>query len=366
MAVIKKEFIQISRDRLTIGMIVMLPMVQLILFGYGIQTEVKHISTAVFDQSMTEESRDVIDAFRNTGYFNINYAATSYDEMTRLIASGHAQVGIIFPPDFLRDLKQGEPAQIQVNVDASDNMTANQAIAAATSIGEIKSLKVLIKKYNIANSQPYDVEVRPWYNPDGIAAYYMVPALLGIIVTMTMTQMTAIAITRERERGTLEQLLVTPIRPYELMIGKVVPNIVLGYVQITIALIVAFLLFGVPMRGSLLLLYLLTMFFITASLGLGIMISNITKNQMQAMQMSFMVMLPSIILSGFLFPRAAMPKIIYYISSVIPMTYYLQIIRGIMLKGVGFSYLIGQVIALLVFSVIFLAVASVNFKKKIA
>jgi ABC-2 type transport system permease protein len=194
----------------------------------------------------------------------------------------------------------------------------------------------------------------------------MVPAILGIIVTLTMMILTAVAIVRERERGTLEQLMVTPIKSYEMMIGKIVPYIVMGYMQITVALLVGVLIFGVPIRGSLLQLYLLTLFFITASLGLGLMISNIAKNQMQAFQLSFFVMLPSILLSGFLFPRDAMPRIIYYISAVIPLTYYLDIIRGIILKGIGYQYLMGQVTILLVFSLVFLTISILKFKKKIA
>ncbi|NLW07161.1 MAG: ABC transporter permease, partial [Clostridia bacterium] len=249
--------------------------------------------------------------------------------------------------------------------DASDNMVANQAIAIANSIGLIKSQEMLAEKINLAGP-PYDIRVRPWYNPDGITAYYMVPAILGIVVTMTMVLLTAMGIVRERERGTLEQLMVTPIRSLELMIGKIVPYIVLGYVQITVALIIGVTVFDVPIRGSLLELYLLTLFFITASLGLGILISNVARTQMQAMQMGFFVMLPSIMLSGFLFPRDAMPRLIYYLSNLIPLTYYLDIIRGIILKGIGFPYLVGQVISLLVFSVVLLIASSLKFKKKIA
>ncbi len=365
LAVVKKEFLQMIRDRLTLAFFFLLPMIQLILFGYGIQTEVKHIPTVVFDQSLSAESRDLIDTFRNTGYFDMNYAATSYDAVTRMIDSGQAEVGIIFPPDFSKELRRGEPAAVQVIVDASDNLVANQAVAAANSIAQIKSLESPFQKLGVI-SQLYDIRVRPWYNPDGIAAYYMLPALLGMIVSMTMMLQTSIAIVRERERGTLEQLLVTPIRSYELMIGKVLPNIVLGYVQITVSLLVASLVFHVPIRGSLLQLYLLTMFFITASLGMGIMISNITENQLQAMQMTFFVLLPSMVLTGFVFPREGMPKIIYYFSAIFPLTYYLEIIRGVMLKGIGFPYLVGQVSALLVFSVIFMSIGILNFKKKIA
>jgi len=354
-----------SRDRMTLALIFMIPLVQLLLFGYAIQTEVKHISTVVFDQSLSQESRDMLGSFTASGYFNITYAAGSYGDVTQKIDSGQAKVGIIFPPDFADNVRKGISAPLQVIVDASDNMVANQAIAIANSIGLIKSQELLFNKMHISGA-PYDVRVRPWYNPDGITAYYMVPAILGIIVTLTMMILTAVAIVRERERGTLEQLMVTPIKSYEMMIGKIIPYIVMGYVQITVALLVGVLVFGVPIRGSLLQLYLLTLFFITASLGLGLMISNIAKNQMQAFQLSFFVMLPSILLSGFLFPRDAMPKIIYYLSAVIPLTYYLDIIRGIILKGIGYQYLMGQVTVLLVFSLVFLTISILKFKKKIA
>lgn len=361
LSILYKEFLQMRRDRMTLGLIFMLPLVQLLLFGYAIQTEVKHIPTVVFDQSLSVESREMLDSFSASGYFDATYVAGSFTEVNKMIDSGQAKVGIVFPPDFADNIKRGTPGPIQVIVDASDNMVANQAIAIANSIGLIKSQKVLASK--IQGGPPYDIRIRPWYNPDGITAYYMVPAILGIIVTMTMVIMTSIGIVRERERGTMEQLIVTPIRPYELMIGKIVPYIALGYLQITVALLVGVLVFQVPIRGSLLELYLLTLFFITASLGLGILISNIAKTQMQAFQMSFFVMLPSILLSGFMFPRDAMPKFIYYLSAIIPLTYYLDIIRGIVLKGIGFQYLMGQVVSLMVFSVVLLTLSILKFKK---
>lgn len=364
LAILHKEFLQMRRDRMTLGLIFMLPLVQLLLFGYAIQTEVKHIPTVVFDQSLSPESRDLLNSFSSSGYFDITSTAASYTEVNAAIDSGKAKVGIIFPPDFDRNIKRGTPAQVQVIVDASDNMVANQAIAIANSIGLIKSQEILAQR-NAIGGPPYDIRVRPWYNPDGITAYYMVPAILGIIVTMTMVIMTSMGIVRERERGTLEQLIVTPVRPYELMIGKILPYIALGYLQITVALLVGVIVFNVPIRGSLLELYLLTLFFITASLGLGILISNIAKTQMQAFQMSFFVMLPSILLSGFMFPRDAMPQFIYYLSGLIPLTYYLDIIRGIVLKGIGFPYLVGQVTSLLVFSLVLLTLSVLKFKKKI-
>ncbi len=364
LSVIKKEYIQMRRDRMTLALIFMMPLIQLLLFGYAIQTEVKHIPTVILDQSLSAESRDIISAFTASGYFDIIASVDNYDDIDRAIDSGNAQVGIILPPDFNQTLQRQESAPIQVIVDASDNMVANQAIATANSIGLIKSQEILVNSLP-SGAAPYDIRIRPWYNPDGITAFYMVPAILGIIVTMTMVIITAVAIVKERENGTLEQLIVTPLKPVELMLGKTIPYIVLGYLQITVALIVASLVFHVPIRGSLLELYILTLFFITASLGLGLTISNIARSQMQAFQMAFFVMLPSILLSGFMFPRQAMPDVIYYLSYVIPLTYYLDIIRGIILKGVGFSYLTGQVAALLVFSLIMLGISTAKFKKKL-
>lgn len=365
LAVLKKEFLQMRRDKMTLGLVFMIPLIQLLLFGFAIQTEVKYIPTVVFDQSLTSESRSLLDSFSSSGYFDIKYIVSGYSDVNKMIDSGKAKVGIVFPPDFATSVNRGIPAQVQVLVDASDNMVANQAMAIANSIGLIKSQEMLTKKVKLSGP-PYDIRVRPWYNPDGVTAYYMVPAILGVVVTMTMVLLTSMGIVRERERGTLEQLMVTPIKPIELMIGKILPYIVLGYLQITVALIIGVSVFNVPIRGSLLELYLLTLFFITASLGLGILISNVAKTQMQAMQMGFFVMLPSIMLSGFMFPRDAMPRFIYYLSNFIPLTYYLDIIRGIVLKGIGFPYLVGQVISLLVFSVVLLIASTLKFKKKIA
>lgn len=364
LAVLFKEFLQIRRDRMTLALTFMLPLVQLLLFGFAIQTEVKHIPTVVFDQSLSADSREIIEAFSSSGYFDVKYTVNGYADVNEMIDSGKVKVGIVFPPDFSRKVYRGESAPVQVLVDASDSMVSNQAIAVASSIGLLKSQEVITKKVGLSN-MPYDIRVRPWYNPDGITAFYMVPAILGILVTLSMVMLTSMGIVRERERGTLEQLMVTPIRPYELMLGKILPYIVLGYIQITIALLIGVTVFQVPIKGSILELYLLTLFFITASLGLGILISNIAKTQMQAMQLAFFILLPSILLSGFMFPRDAMPKLIYYLGYLIPLTYYLDIIRGIVLKGIGFSYLIGQVSSLLVFSLVLLTVSTLKFSKKI-
>lgn len=365
-SIIKKEFLQMKRDRLTLAIAFMIPVVQLIIFGYAIQTEVKNISTIVFDQSLTTESREMLNSFTASGYFDVKYTANSFEDINHAIDSGKAKVGIIFPPDYARSIYRGESAQIQIIIDASDNMTSGQARAIAGTIPTLKSQAVILSRIPGEVNMPYDVRIRAWYNPDGITAFYIVPGIVAVLVTMTMVLLTSVGIVRERERGTLEQLMVTPLKPLELMIGKITPYVVLGYIQVTVALIVAVLLFGVPIRGSILELYILTLFFITASLGLGITISNLAKTQLQAMMMSFVVLLPSILLSGFMFPREAMPDIIYWIGYVIPATYYLEIIRGIMLKGIGIAYLWPQVGMLLVISIVFLGISVKKFKKTIS
>jgi ABC-2 type transport system permease protein len=370
-ALLVKEFIQMSRDRLTFAMMVAIPIVQLLLFGYAINTDVKHLPTVVFDQSLQQDGRDLLASFTGSGYFDVKYTAGDYEQVTELIQSGRAKVGIIIPPDFTPSLKHGRSAAVQVIVDASDQMASGSAISAAQLIGQVKSQEILIGKLQALSGggrgtdPPVDIRIRPWYNPDFVTAYYMVPGILGIILTMTMVMITAMAIVRERERGTLEQLIVTPMKSSELMIGKIVPYILVGYIQITIALMVGIIVFDLPVRGSLGLLYLLTSFFIVASLALGIMISNVAKTQMQAMQMSFFIFLPSILLSGFMFPREAMPAVIQWVGYLIPLSYYLQILRGIILKGVGFAYLWSQVAALFAFIVAILTLSIVKFQKKI-
>ncbi len=368
-ALLIKEFIQMKRDKLTLGMMVMLPIIQLLIFGFAINTDIKHLSTVVFDQALKQESRELLEAFTASGYFDINYVAGNFDEVTALIEKGNAKVGIVIPPDLAENLKHGRTASVQVIVDASDSMAASSAISTAQIIGQLKSQEILVQKMQSTAGkleQPYDIRIRAWYNPDFVTAFYMVPGILGIILTMTMVMITAMAIVRERENGTLEQLIVTPLKSYELMLGKIIPYIFVGYVQATLALLVGIVVFDLPIRGSLGLLYGLTSLFIIASLTLGVLISSFAKTQMQAMQMSFFVFLPSVLLSGFMFPREAMPTLFYYIGQIIPLTYFLQILRGIVLKGVGLSFLWTQVLALVVFIMITLVISVKKFKKTIA
>ena len=369
-ALLVKEFIQMSRDRLTFAMMVGLPVIQLLVFGFAINTDVKHLPTAVYDQSLGAESRDLIDAFRASGYFDIDFTASSYQEVANRIERGDAKVGIIIPPDFTENVKHGRSAAVQVVVDASDSMAASSAISTAQIIGQLKSQEILLKKVETLvgrqSGPPYDIRIRPWYNPDFVTAWYVVPGILGVILTMTMVMITSMAIVRERERGTLEQLIVTPLKSYELMLGKIIPYIFVGFVQATMALMVGILVFDLPIEGSLGLLFGLTCIFIVASLSLGVLISNFARTQMQAMQLSFFIFLPSILLSGFMFPREAMPELFYQLGKIIPLTFYLQIMRGIILKGVGLSFLWTQVLALLTFITIVLTISIFKFKKKLA
>jgi ABC-2 type transport system permease protein len=369
-ALLIKEFIQMRRDKLTFAMMIGLPIVQLLLFGFAINTDVKHLPTAVYDQSLQQDSRDFLSALTASEYFDITLIAKSHEEIAAVVESGKTKVGVVIPPDFAENLKHGRSATVQVIVDASDSMAASSAISAAQLVGQVKSQEIMIKRLQGVSGKkvdpPYDVRIRPWYNPDFVTAFYMVPGILGVVLTMTMVMITSMAIVRERERGTLEQLIVTPMKTWELMLGKIIPYIFVGYVQATVALLVGIVVFDLPVRGSLGLLYLLTSWFIIASLALGVLISTVAKTQMQAMQMSFFVFLPSVMLSGFMFPREAMPDFFYWLGTLLPLTFYLQILRGIILKGVGLSVLWTQILALTVFITVVLTIAIKKFQKKIA
>lgn len=370
-ALLVKEFIQMGRDRLTFGMMVMLPIVQLLIFGFAINTDVKHLPTVVFDQSLQQDGRDFLAALTASEYFDIKYVSSNYQSVNEYIESGKAKVGIIIPPDFSENLKHGRTAAVQVIVDASDSMSASSAISTAQILGLKKSQEIIISRLQGGSAGshqevPYDVRIRPWYNPDFISAYYMVPGIMGIVLTMTMVMITSMAIVRERECGTLEQLIVTPMKSYELMLGKIIPYIFIGYAQATLAIMVGILVFDLPLRGSIALLYALVTLFIVASLAMGVLISNMARTQMQAMQMSFFIFMPSVLLSGFMFPRDAMPLIFNWMGYLLPMTYFLDIVRGITLKGIGIHYLMSQVIVLGAFILALMTASIIKFQKKIS
>lgn len=358
-----KEFVQMRRDRFTLGMMIGLPAIQLLLFGFAIRTEVRHLPTVVLDESRTMESRAFVDAIRNTGNFDIVGSVGSRDEVRRRIERGDARAAVIIPPDYEVDIKRRRTAQTQVIVDAADPLASTAAISGATLAGQARS--AALGAPNAPRMVPIDVRVRPWYNPGLESSIYIVPGVIGLLLTLTLLMITAMALVRERERGTLEQLIVTPISKSGLMLGKVLPFALVGYVQVTVILLLGRFVFDVPIRGSLVLLYLITAPFIVASLALGLFVSTVVRTQVQAMQLSFVFILPTVLLSGFMFPREAMPPFAQWLGAIFPITYYLRVLRGILLKGVGIEALWQDTAALAAFALVLLAFSVRRFRKNI-
>ena len=363
LALLVKELIQMRRDPITIGVTFLLPVIYLVVFGFAIRTDVRHQSTVVFDQSRSEESRNFLAAMTASGYFDLRCIAWSYDELNERIERGDAKIGIVFPPDLVREANAGHTVPVQAIVDASDSISSTSAIAALTGLG-MRVQPVAVRGAPMA-APAYDVRIRAWYNPDAVTAYYMLPALMGIILSITMVVMVSMSIVREREAGTLEQLLVTPLHIWELLVGKILPYIMLGYIQTTICILVALAVFGVPLRGSVLLLYALTTLFLLASLTMGLMIASLAQNQLQAGLMSIATLLPGFLLSGFMFPRDAMPVFFQYLSLAIPMTHYIEILRMIFLKGGGITALYQQSAFLALFTFVFFGTAVRKFKRSV-
>ncbi len=361
---LRKEFIEMRRDRFTLAMLIGIPAVQLVLFGYAVQTDVRNVPTVVLDESRTSQSRRLIDMMANTRNFRIVGTAANRDQVREAIERGNAAAAIIIPPEFASDLKRGKSAQAQVIVDAADPLSSQAAIGAAALAGA-RSGPELTSRPIPTIAAPVEIRVRPWYNPEGRNSPYIVPGIIGILLTMTMVSITGAAIVRERERGTLEQLVVTPIGKTSLMLGKTIPFAVVGYLQVTVILLLGKLLFDVPMRGSLVLLYLLIAPFIIASLGMGLFISAVTKTQIQAMQLSFFFILPNILLSGFIFPRSAMPEPAQWVGAALPLTYFLTVMRSVLLKGVEFGDVWRQALVLTGFAVLLVGMSVRKFSKTV-
>jgi ABC-2 type transport system permease protein len=361
---LRKEFIEMRRDRFTLAMLIGIPAIQLVLFGYAVQTDVRNVPTVVLDESHTSQSRRLIDMMANTRNFAIVGTVANRDEVREAIERGDAAAAIIIPPEFATDLKRGQSAQAQVIVDAADPLSSQAAISAATFAGARAGMELAARPVPTLTA-PVDVRVRPWYNPEGRNSPYIVPGIIGILLTMTMVSITGAAIVRERERGTLEQLVVTPIGKTSLMLGKTIPFAVVGYLQVTVILLLGKLLFDVPMRGSLMLLYLLIAPFIIASLGMGLFISAVTKTQIQAMQLSFFFILPNILLSGFIFPRSAMPEPAQWVGAALPLTYFLTMMRSVLLKGVEFADVWRQGLVLTGFAVLLVGMSVRKFSKTV-
>jgi ABC-2 type transport system permease protein len=364
---LRKEFIQMRRDRFTLAMLIGIPAIQLALFGYAVQTEVRNVPTVVLDESRTAQSRRLVEMLRNTGNFEIVGGVSDRTAVREAIERGDAAAALIVPPEFATDLKRGRTAQAQMIVDAADPLSSSAAISAASAAGARAGPELSGRAAPAATvvAPAVDVRVRPWYNPDAESSTYIVPGIIGVLLTLTLVSIMSAALVRERERGTLEQLVVTPIGKTSLMLGKTIPFAVVGYVQVTVILLLGRVLFDVPIRGSLALLYLLTAPFIVASLGMGLFISTLTRTQLQAMQLSFFFVLPNILLSGFMFPRAAMPELAQWIGAALPLTYFLTVMRGILLKEVTLSDLWPEALVLTAFAVILVAMSVRKFHKTV-
>ncbi len=337
--ILHKEFIQLRRDRMTFGMIVMLPIVQLFLFGFAINSDPKYLPTAVLSDDNGPFVRSIVSALQVSEYFRVVALLHSPDEAHDLLERGDVQFVINVPGQFERKLARSDPAQLLVEADATDPVASSNALAALQPLLEQAMRRDLpeFARRDLIAVKPVDLRIHRLYNAAGISAYNTVPGLLGVILTMTMVMMTALAMTRERERGTFETLLATPALPVEVMIGKIVPYVVIGLIQVTVMLLAALLIFHVPFVGSVTLIYAMVLAFSFANLILGITVSSIARNQLQAVQAAILIFLPSILLSGFMFPFRGMPLWAQWIGNALPLTHFVVIVRGVMLKGVGLA-----------------------------
>lgn len=364
-AIVLKEFLQLKRDKVTFAMMIGIPIMQLALFGFAINTDPKHLPTAIISTENSDFTRTFISAMKISEYFEIKDEFTDEISAKEALKQGKIQFILTIPPDFTNKLLRLETPSILIEADATDPIAAS---AALSSIGSIAA-QLQTKDFNgvfsplRSGKQSFDVRIHKLYNPEGITQYNIVPGLMGVIMTMTLAMMTALAITREREKGTMENLLATPARPLEIMTGKIVPYVFIGLVQSSIILLAAYVVFAVPFEGSIFLAYIAAMLFIAVNLTIGITISSIAQNMLQALQLTFFYFLPSILLSGFMFPFLGMPKWAQFIGELLPLTYFNRLIRGIVLKGNGFAELWPNMWPLMLISVITMALA-VKFYKK--
>jgi len=353
-AIVLKEVRQLRRDRLTFAMIIGIPTMQLLLFGYAINFDIRHLAAGVADLSSTAASRHYVMQMANSQVIDITHQAADTDELERLMRQGKISVGIYIPHDFERRLQQPDRAAVQLLVDGSDTVVQNAA-----------ALLARPARASPYNDQAPQTEVRAFYNPERRSPVNTVPGLIGIILTMTMTMFTAVAIVRERERGNLELLITTPVRSSELMLAKVLPYVFIGLLQVTLVLLLGKWLFDVPLRGTLLDVYLVSLMFIVANLALGLVASTIAQTQFQAMQMTFFILLPSILLSGFVFPFAGMPKPAQWIAEVLPMTHFMRLIRGVVLRGASLPELMPELVWLGGFILVAMTIAVLKFHKRL-
>lgn len=360
-----KELVQLRRDRLTLAMTVVLPLMQLLLFGFAINNDVRHIPTVIFDQDRSAASRDLGRSLEATGTFDLAGEVEGYDEIERAFLAGEARVALVIPPKYSSSLVRGEHVAVQLVIDGTDPQTAGAASSVAASLVNVRSASLAISRRGQVKTPSITLESATWYNPDLRTAVFVVPGLVGVLLTMTMVMLTSMALARERERGTLEQLIVSPIRKIELVLGKIIPYVGIGYIQMSLILLAGRVVFDVPIVGSLPLLYALAFAFISANLAIGLFFSTLAKTQQQAMQMSFFFLLPNILLSGFMFPYEAMPRFAQMLGQVLPLTHFMRIVRGVVLKGASFEHLAAELTAMCAILAILVVAASTRLSKKL-
>ena len=364
-AIVLKEFIQMKRDRVTYGMMVGIPLMQLLLFGFAINTDPKHLPTAIRSADQGPFARTLVAALKQSGYFNLVHESASEAETQRLLQLGEAQFILNIPEDFSRRLLRGERPTVLIEADATDPAATGPSVSAVRAIAETvldRDLTGPLARLR-AKSGPVEFLIHAHYNPENITQFNVVPGLMGVVLTMTMVVITALAITRERERGTMENLLATPVRPFEVMVGKILPYIAVGYIQVTLILLAAHFFFHVPLVGSLPLLYTVSLLFIAANLAVGITFSTLAQNQLQAVQMAFFFFLPSILLSGFMFPFRGMPEWAQWIGACLPNTHFLRIVRGILLKGNGLAEIAPELWPLTLFLVVAMSIGVKRYRQ---
>jgi len=364
-AIVLKEFIQMRRDRATFAMMVGIPLIQLTLFGFAINSDPKHLPTAIRAADQGPFARTLVAALRHSDYFALTREARTEAEAHNLLQLGDVQFVINIPEDFSRKLLRGERPTVLIEADATDPAATGPALSAVRAIASTvldRDLAGPLARLR-AKDGPVDFSIHAHYNPENITQYNVVPGLMGVVLTMTMVVITSLAITRERERGTMENLLATPVRPFEVMVGKILPYIAVGYIQVTLILLAAKLLFAVPMIGSVPLLLALAFFFILANLAVGITFSTIAKNQLQAMQMAFFFFLPSLLLSGYMFPFRGMPAWAQDIGECLPLTHFLRIVRGILLKGNGIAEIAPDLWPIALFLVVMLTIGIKRYRQ---
>jgi ABC-2 type transport system permease protein len=369
LSIIRKEFIQIFRDPRTLALILVMPIIQLFLLGYAATTDVRNVPIALWDQSRSSESRALLDAFRAADYFNFAYEVHSEREIQTLIEQGDVRGALVIPPDYALKLLEGD-GQVSMILDGSDATVGSTALSAARLIGQSHSIKVLSEQAarqgrGSAVQPPLDVRTQVWYNPDLRSAYFMIPGVIGMVLYAIMAMLTATAVVRERERGTIEQLIVTPIRSWELIVGKVTPYVILGFFDLFEVLLIGHYWFGVPVRSNLLLVVGTAGLLLLSSLGIGLFASTIANTQQEALLTVFVTILPGVFISGFLFPLEAMPRFLQIVSYAIPLRYYLVIVRSLLLKGVGFAALQTEIISLAIFGLVIMTAASLRFRKRL-